>query len=269
MIWDSIFFLFFKIFSIFILFSNSSLLRSESKFYSSRSEVFKSIVLQNFLISSWSKILFVFSDFFFPISSLLLNLEVLIFICSTESSSTCSPVALSPPAMAADPTTGGGEAESFFRAAPPLRDQDRVAGDLADFVARHSGKSLPPSPPPSLSSDLISFDASRGWVSCWSRSCLVVGRERRRRRRRGEARRGGLRHLRRHDGAPGAAVRAIHRQLQLRPERGRVHRVCLVTLIAVLLSALYYNCLVLIFSLLVKFRYFLKAGYAVIFIYRR
>ena len=138
MIWDSIFFLFFKIFSIFILFSNSSLLRSESKFYSSRSEVFKSIVLQNFLISSWSKILFVFSDFFFPISSLLLNLEVLIFICSTESSSTCSPVALSPPAMAADPTTGGGGAagrspedevaESFIRAAPPLRARDRVAG---------------------------------------------------------------------------------------------------------------------------------------------
>lgn len=107
--------------------------------------------------------------FFFPISSLLLNLEVPIFICSTESSSTCSPVALSPPAMAADPTTGGGEAESFFRAAPPLRDRDRVAGDLAAFVARHAGKSLPPpppSPPPSLSSDLISFDASRGWVSC-------------------------------------------------------------------------------------------------------
>lgn len=118
--------------------------------------------------------------FFFPISSLLLNLEVPIFICSTESSSTCSPVALSPPAMAADPTTGGGGAagrspedevaESFFRAAPPLRDRDRVAGDLAAFVARHAGKSLPPppppSPPPSLSSDLISFDASRGWVSC-------------------------------------------------------------------------------------------------------
>lgn len=165
--------------------------------------------------------------FFFPISSLLLNSEVLIFssfrICSTESSSTCSPVALSPAAMAADPTTGGGEAESFFRAAPPLRDQDRVAGDLADFVARHSGKSLLPSPPPSLSSDLISFDASRGGWVCWSRSCLVVGRE----RRRGEARRGGLRHLRRHDGAPGAAVRALHRQLQLRPARGRVHRVCL------------------------------------------
>lgn len=136
-------------------------------------------------------------------------------------------------------------------------------------LRRPPRRQVPPLASSFLSSDLISFDASRGWVSCWSRSCLVVGRERRRRRRRGEARRGGLRHLRRHDGAPGAAVRAIHRQLQLRPERGRVHRVCLVTLIAVLLSALYYNCLVLIFSLLVKFRYFLKAGYAVIFIYRR
>ncbi|XP_052166085.1 phosphopantothenate--cysteine ligase 2 [Oryza glaberrima] len=51
--------------------------------------------------------------------------------------------------MAADPTTGGGGAagrspedevaESFFRAAPPLRDRDRVAGDLAAFVARHAG----------------------------------------------------------------------------------------------------------------------------------
>jgi hypothetical protein len=50
-------------------------------------------------------------------------------------------------------------------------------------------------------------------------SCAVRCRHRRR------ARGGGLRHLRRHHGAPGAAVRALHRQLQLRPARGRVHRV--------------------------------------------
>jgi len=29
-------------------------------------------------------------------------------------------------------------AESFFRAAPPLRDRDRVAASVANFVARHS-----------------------------------------------------------------------------------------------------------------------------------
>lgn len=28
-------------------------------------------------------------------------------------------------------------AEAFFRAAPPLRDRDRLAASLADFVARH------------------------------------------------------------------------------------------------------------------------------------
>ncbi|KAM0909980.1 hypothetical protein ACQ4PT_014471 [Festuca glaucescens] len=45
------------------------------------------------------------------------------------------------------------------------------------------------------------------------------------RRDRRRARGGGLRHLRRHHGAPGAAVRALHRQFQLRPARGRVHRI--------------------------------------------
>jgi hypothetical protein len=50
-----------------------------------------------------------------------------------------------PEAMAMDPSSAAAqvrrseeEAEAFFRAAPPLRDRDRVAADLADFVARHS-----------------------------------------------------------------------------------------------------------------------------------
>ncbi|XP_066325909.1 phosphopantothenate--cysteine ligase 2-like [Miscanthus floridulus] len=33
------------------------------------------------------------------------------------------------------------EAEAFFRAAPPLRDRDRLAASLADFVARHAAGS--------------------------------------------------------------------------------------------------------------------------------
>ncbi|XP_040383071.1 phosphopantothenate--cysteine ligase 2 [Oryza brachyantha] len=45
--------------------------------------------------------------------------------------------------MAADPSAaaGGvseGEAAAFYRAAPPLRDRGRVAGDIAGFVARYS-----------------------------------------------------------------------------------------------------------------------------------
>jgi hypothetical protein len=34
-----------------------------------------------------------------------------------------------------------------------------------------------------------------------------------------------VRHLRRHDSAPGAALRALHRQFQLRPAGGGIHRV--------------------------------------------
>ncbi|KAL5229715.1 hypothetical protein ABZP36_028491 [Zizania latifolia] len=46
--------------------------------------------------------------------------------------------------MAADPSGASGrssedEVAAFFRAAPPLRDRDRVAGELAEFVDRHSG----------------------------------------------------------------------------------------------------------------------------------
>uniref|UniRef100_A0A0A9DFH4 DNA/pantothenate metabolism flavoprotein C-terminal domain-containing protein n=1 Tax=Arundo donax TaxID=35708 RepID=A0A0A9DFH4_ARUDO len=44
--------------------------------------------------------------------------------------------------MAVDPSSAAHrsaeEAAAFFRAVPPLRDRDRVAASLADFVARHS-----------------------------------------------------------------------------------------------------------------------------------
>jgi phosphopantothenate---cysteine ligase (ATP) len=44
--------------------------------------------------------------------------------------------------MAMDPSVAARQseeaAEAFFRAAPPLRDRDRLAASLADFLARHS-----------------------------------------------------------------------------------------------------------------------------------
>ncbi|KAF0897697.1 hypothetical protein E2562_000413 [Oryza meyeriana var. granulata] len=84
--------------------------------------------------------------------------------------------------MAADPS---GEAAAFFRAAPPLRDRDRVAGELAGFVARHSGKSLAfffpllRSPVPQLCSDLRSAKRDgilmRVVAASLTRPCVVAG----------------------------------------------------------------------------------------------
>ncbi|KAK3122847.1 hypothetical protein QOZ80_8AG0619200 [Eleusine coracana subsp. coracana] len=45
------------------------------------------------------------------------------------------------PSSAAQARRSEEEAEAFFHAAPPLRDRDRVAADLADFVSRHSAGS--------------------------------------------------------------------------------------------------------------------------------
>jgi phosphopantothenate---cysteine ligase (ATP) len=47
-------------------------------------------------------------------------------------------MAMDPRSAAAQVRRSEEEAEAFFRAAPPLRDRDRVAAYLADFVARHS-----------------------------------------------------------------------------------------------------------------------------------
>jgi len=59
--------------------------------------------------------------------------------------------------MAVDPSIAAAEAEAaarrseeaaeaFFRAAPPLRDRDRISASVADFVARHSAGKPPFSP---------------------------------------------------------------------------------------------------------------------------
>jgi hypothetical protein len=124
-------------------------------------------------------------------------------------------------------------AEAFFRAAPPLRDRDRVAASVADFVARHSAGKWPPR---SLTSPLALIPPVRllpprpgsGWLLQTiqiSNELLLTLIACCRERRCGRARRGDLHHLRRHHGAPGAALRALHRQLRLRPAGGGRHRV--------------------------------------------
>ena len=185
--------------------------------------------------------------------------------------------------MAVDPSIAAAEAEAaarrseeaaeaFFRAAPPLRDRDRISASVADFVARHSAGKPPFSPrsryliplvgplvytrrgPALLNPGLAAPDPA----CCRERRC---GRARRRRQ-------GDLHHLRRHHGAPGAALRALHRQLRLRPAGGGRHRVHTHTHPAPSSFCCHRPAWCSELSV-VKCRYFLKAGYAVIFIYRR
>jgi hypothetical protein len=121
--------------------------------------------------------------------------------------------------------------EHFFAASPPLRDAAVVAASLQEFVARNSHASSG-----SRGAALHGGQrADRAWAissnepltarSSLTRAAFFVFCFLRcaRRRRRAAAHR--LRHVGRDHGAAGAAMRALHRQLQLRPPRRRVHRV--------------------------------------------
>ena len=140
--------------------------------------------------------------------------------------------------------------ESFFATAPPLGDAGAVAARLQEFLARNSphpssgNRALPlgkaPRPARERTRDVRgSFrrtpEARRRAVAD---PCEPVSQCARRGRRAAADR---VRHVGRDDGAAGAAVRALHRQLQLRPPWRRVHRVSFLAsfqLLVVLLCAM-------------------------------
>ncbi|RLM62153.1 hypothetical protein C2845_PM14G04040 [Panicum miliaceum] len=134
-------------------------------------------------------------------------------------------------------------AEAFFRAAPPLRDRDRVAASVADFVARHSAGKWPPrsltSPPcshPSGSSDA----GGPAGVICITSGGTTVPLEQR-----------CVRYIDNFASGQRGAAATEYTHIP-RPLVFACHRsaCCLELSVA-------------------KCRYFVKAGYAVIFIHRR
>lgn len=120
--------------------------------------------------------------------------------------------------------------ESFFATAPPLEDAGAVAARLQEFVARNYS-SHASSGTYQLNRARPAAERVRGVISSSTRGATSVSLLTRanlfpQRARRGwRAAADRVRHVGRDDGAAGAAVRALHRQLQLRPPRRRVHRV--------------------------------------------
>ena len=130
--------------------------------------------------------------------------------------------------------------ESFFATAPPLGDTGAVVARIQEFVARNSSHP---------SSGTLGLRSARDVRGSFRRTpearrravadpCEPVSQCARRGRRAAADR---VRHVGRDDGAAGAAVRALHRQLQLRPPWRRVHRVSFLAsfqLLVVLLCAM-------------------------------